>query len=153
MDAAMNIQVNLVDLPSEILLIIMKKLNMVDVLYSLLDVTQRWNDLILNPLYVRRLDLTSVTVTPSDDWICSTDDRIVEQLCRHVLPIISDQVKTLRVDQHILGRVLHASNYPQLDSLELIDIDDQFLFKFMQGKSFVFCPEFTGESSSLVCQL
>lgn len=138
MDIPTDNRSNLVDLPNEIFLILMKKLNMIDVLYSLVNVTERWNGLILNPLYVRRIDLTCVRVTPSDEWIYSiTDDHVVERLCQNVLPRINDQVKELRVDQHFLGRVFHATSYPQLESLALIDIDDQFYFKFMQGKSFL----------------
>jgi hypothetical protein len=45
-------------------------------------------------------------------------------------------MKELIVDQHSLGRVFHAASYPQLESLSLIDMDDQFYFKFMQGKRF-----------------
>ena len=145
MDIPTDNRLNLIDLPKEIFLIVMEKLDMVDVLYSLVDVTQRWNDLILNSLYVSLVDLTCVRVTSSDDWIYSTDGYIVEKLCQDVMPRINDQVKELRVDHHSLGRVLHASSYPQLESLALIDIDDRFLFKFMQGKSFLLWLEFTGE--------
>ena len=119
--------------------------NLVDVLFSLVDVTERWNDLILNPLYVRRVDLTCVRVTPSDEWIYPiTDDHVVERLCQSVLPRINNQVKELRVDQYSLGRVFHATSYPQLESLALIDIDDQFYFKFMEGKLFLLRILFTG---------
>ena len=144
MDIATDNRVNLLDLPNEIFLILMKKLNMVDVLYSLVDVTDRWNDLILNPLYVRLVDLTCVRVAPNDDWIYSTDDHVIDRLCQDVLPRINDHVKELIVDQHSLGRVFHATSYPQLESLALIDIDDQFYFKFMEGKSFLLMVEVTG---------
>ena len=143
MDIPTDNRLNLVDLPNEIFLMVMKKLNMNDVLYSLVDVHERWNDLVLNPLYVRRVDLTCVKVTPSDDWIYSTDDHVVERICRDVFPRINDQVKELRVDQHALARVLHATSYPQLESLALIDIDDQVYLEFMRSKFFLLRPEYT----------
>jgi hypothetical protein len=40
----MNKCLNILDLPDEILLVILNKMNMVDVLYSLIDVNQRLVD-------------------------------------------------------------------------------------------------------------
>ena len=56
MDISTDNQLSLVDLPNEIFLMVMKKLNMIDVLYSFVDLNERWNDLVLNPLYVHRVD-------------------------------------------------------------------------------------------------
>jgi hypothetical protein len=148
MDIPTNNWLSLLDLPNEILLIILKKLKMIDVLYSLVDVTPRFNGLVLNPLDVRTVNLTCLRVTPNDDWIYSIDDHVVERICQAVLPRINDHVKELIVDQHSLGRVLHATSYPQLESLALIDIDDRFYFKFMHGKSFLLRVKFTGEFNS-----
>ena len=48
-----------------------------------------------------------------------------------------------------LGRVLHlTTSCPQLDYLTLIDIDDQFFFKFVQGQSFLRWVEFSREFKS-----
>jgi len=43
MNISTNNNLNILDLPNEILLMIFKKLNMVDVLYSLVDITQRFD--------------------------------------------------------------------------------------------------------------
>ena len=40
------------------LLFTMKQLNMVDVLYSLVDVTQQFDQLVMNLIYTRTLDMT-----------------------------------------------------------------------------------------------
>ncbi len=48
----MNNCLNILDLPDEILLIICSKMNIVDVLYSLVDVNQRFDRLVLDPLTI-----------------------------------------------------------------------------------------------------
>ena len=58
MNISNNNHLNILDLPNEILFIIFNKLNMVDVLYSLVDVNQRFDQLVLDPLYIRNLDMT-----------------------------------------------------------------------------------------------
>lgn len=58
MDTSMNKSINILDFPNEILLSIFNQLNMIDVLYSLVDVNEQFNRLIFDPLYVCNLDLT-----------------------------------------------------------------------------------------------
>ncbi|CAM4989611.1 unnamed protein product, partial [Rotaria socialis] len=56
METSNNYNTNVLDLPDEMLLAIFYKLNMVDVLYSLVDVNKRFNRLTLDPFYVHTLD-------------------------------------------------------------------------------------------------
>ncbi len=62
----MNISNNnyliILDFPNEILFIIFNKLNMVDVLYSLVEVTQRFDQLVLDSFYFRNLNMISMTM-------------------------------------------------------------------------------------------
>ncbi len=51
---------NILDLPDETLFIIFKKLNMVDVFYSFLDVNRRFHRLTFDSLYVRDLDMSII---------------------------------------------------------------------------------------------
>ena len=127
---------NLLDLPNEILLIIMKKLNMVDVLYSLVDVNQRLNQLVFNPSYIGIVDLTCLNEDLFLDRIYSIDSYVDKRVCQNVLPRINDQVNELIIDQHSIESVLHTTDYPQLDSLSLIDIDENFFFNLLRGKFF-----------------
>ena len=53
-----NNDVNILDLPDEVLIMIFSKLRMIETLYSLLNVNQRFDRLMLAPIYVRLLDLT-----------------------------------------------------------------------------------------------
>ncbi len=58
MNTSKNNHLNILDLPNEIFVIIFNKLNMVDVLYSFVDINERFNRLIFDPLYIRNLDMT-----------------------------------------------------------------------------------------------
>ena len=44
-----NDNINILDLPDEMLLVIFNKLNMIDVLSSLVDVNERFNRLVFDP--------------------------------------------------------------------------------------------------------
>ena len=125
---------NLLDLPNEMLLFIMKQLNMVDVLYSLVDVTQRLDQLVLNSSSTRTVDMTCLETGFFPDRVYSINDHVLGRICQDVLPRISDQVHELILDQHSIKRVLHASDYRQLVSLSLIDVDETFFFDFFESK-------------------
>lgn len=125
--------VNLLDLPNELLLIIVKQLDMIDVLYSLVDVTERLDKLVLNRIYTRVLDMTSIRMELFPDRVYSSDDHVRERICKNVLSRISHQVNELIVDQSLIKRILHTTGYPQLHSLSLIDINVRSFFDFLKG--------------------
>jgi len=108
---------------------------MVDVLYSLVDVTERLDQLVLNPIYTRILDMTCVRMELLPDRVYSTDDHVRERICKNVLSRINHQVNELIVDQPSIKRVLHTTDYPQLHSLSLIDLDERSFFDFLKGNS------------------
>jgi hypothetical protein len=125
---------NLLDLPDEILLIIIKQLKMVDILYSLVNVTERLDQLVLNPSSICILDLTCIKMKIHSDDMYLIDDHVCERICQNVLSRINDQVTELIIDQSSIERVLHTIDYPQLHSLSLIHIDQTSFFDFLQGK-------------------
>ncbi|CAM4895206.1 unnamed protein product [Rotaria socialis] len=133
MNISNNNDLNVLDLPNEILLKIFNKLPMTDVLYSLLNATQRFDQLVLDPLYIRKLDMTSMTMKSFHDPIYSIDDLVLDKICKNVLPRINHQVHELIVEQHSMKRVLHTINYPQLHSLSLVDFQDEVFLEYLTG--------------------
>ena len=129
---------NLLDLPNEILLIIIKELNMVDVLYSLVDVTERFDELILNPILTRILDMGYLKMELFPDRVYSIDDHVRERICQNILPRINHQIHEMIIDQSSIEEVLHTIDYPQLHSLSLIDLDEITFFDFLKRNSFHF---------------
>ncbi len=138
MNISNNNHLNILNLPYEILLTIFKKLNMVDVLYSFVGVSNRLDQLVLDPLYIRNLDMTSMTMKSYNDRIYSIDDQVLSKICKNILPRIHQQVNELIVEQHSMERVLHIVSYSPLYSLSLIDFQSEVLLKYLTGKVFYF---------------
>ncbi len=138
MNISIKKHLNILDLPNEILLIIFNKLNMVDVLYSLVNVTQRFDQLILDPLYIHNLDMTSMTMKSYFDRTYSINNQLLSRICKNILPRIHHQVNGLIVEQHSMEHVIATINYPQLYSLSLIDFQAEILLNYLIGKIFHF---------------
>ncbi|CAF2101954.1 unnamed protein product [Rotaria magnacalcarata] len=99
---------NILDLPNEILFIIFNELNMVDVLYSFVDVTQRLNQLVFDPFYRSNLSMTSMMMKSFNERIYSTDNQILDKICKNVLPRIYHQVKELIVEQYSIDNLIFS---------------------------------------------
>ncbi|UJR24265.1 hypothetical protein I4U23_027232 [Adineta vaga] len=121
MNISYNDQKNIFDLPNEILFIIFNKLNMVDILYSLVDVCQRFNEIVLNPFYIRNLDMTTVTMKSCFQFMYSIDNQVLNKICQNILPRIYQQVNELTLEQSSVERVFGTINYPELYLLSLRD--------------------------------
>ncbi|CAF1374316.1 unnamed protein product [Rotaria sordida] len=103
---------NIFDLPNEILFIIINKLNIVDVFYSLVDVNERCGQLVLDPLYIENLDITVMTMNSFYDRTFSVHEQVLSSICENILPKIHDQVKKLAIEQDSVERIL-TFNYSQ----------------------------------------
>ncbi len=136
MNISNNNSLNIFNLPNEILFIILKKLNMGDVLYSLVDITQQFNQLVFDPFYIRNLNMTSMTMRSYFDRIYSIDNQVLGKICKNILPRISHQINELIVEQYSMEGVLHNMNYPQLYSLTLVDFPEEVLIKHLTSKLF-----------------
>ena len=134
MNISNNDHLNILDLPNEILLKIFQELNMVDVLYSLVDVTQRFNQLIFDPFYIRNLNITSMRMKSFYDRTYSIDKQILDRICPNILPRISHQVNHLIVERYSIESVLHTMNYPQVCSLTLLDFPEEVLLNCLTSK-------------------
>jgi hypothetical protein len=137
---------NILDLPDEILFIIFKKLNMVDVLYSLVDVNRQLDRLALDFLYIRHLDITTnMTIKSLYNQTFSIDTQVLSRICEKILPRIHHQVQKLTVEQYSMKQVLVAASYPQLYSLSLLNFQEKILYQYLKGTlfNFVYFNEFS----------
>ncbi|CAF1083417.1 unnamed protein product [Adineta steineri] len=114
-------------------------MNMVDVLYSLVDVTQRYNQLIFDPFYIRNLNLTSMTMKSFYDRIYSIDSQVLDRICKNILPRIFHQINKLIVEQYSMERVLYTIKYPELYSLTLMDFSEEVLFNYLTNARSTHC--------------
>jgi hypothetical protein len=132
MNTLHNNRLNILDLPNEILFRIVKKLNIVDVFYSLVDIDERFFQMVLDPLYNRNLNMTVMTMNSFFDRTFSIDDQILSSICEKILPQIHGQINKLVVEQHSMEHIL-TMNYPQLYSLSLLNFQEKILFQYLTG--------------------
>jgi hypothetical protein len=114
-----NFCVRLNDLPEELLLIIFRKLNNVDLLYSFLGIDSQFDRILNDPLFTNNLRL--VTSSP-DDITCPLSSEIVDRFCLEILPKIDDQIQLLTVESLYMEDIFRAGDYSSLRKLCLVSI-------------------------------
>ncbi len=127
--------VNILDLPDEILLIIFQKLEMIDVLSSLANVNSRFFRLAIDPLHVYDLNMT---IKSLHGQISSIDTQALSRICQNILPHIHHQVHKLTVEQHLMKEILGAGTYSELYSLSLSNFEESILHEYLTSMIFEF---------------
>ncbi|CAF2648433.1 unnamed protein product [Rotaria sp. Silwood2] len=84
-----GLSVELNDLPHEILLIF-KKLDNAEVLYSFIGVNKRFNKLVHDSIFTNRLTMTKCSSNGSFDRL---DKQILDRFCLQILPEIHYKIK------------------------------------------------------------
>ena len=128
----MSNSMNILDLPDEMLCAILKKLSMVDVFYSVVDVNERFDRLALHSLDVHHLDFVVKPLVKH--YSSSIDDQLLDEICKRILPRIWNDVYKLIVEPLALERVLGIAHYPHLYSLSLINFPAETLLSQLSGK-------------------
>ncbi|CAF3076345.1 unnamed protein product [Rotaria sp. Silwood2] len=149
--------IQLDDLPDEIILIILKKLHNCDVLYSLIGVNKRLdtiaNDLIFtsnltlisrikkrfetignDPFFTRNLTL----IKSFDGLSCQFTDVILDRFCLEILPKINDKIERLNVESLSMERILRLTNYSNLRTLGLYDVQPETVNYLFSGNDILF---------------
>ncbi|CAF0974676.1 unnamed protein product [Rotaria sordida] len=103
------------DFSDEILMIILKKLNNFDVLYSLRGVSQRINNVVHDPIFTSRLTFVKWLSHHFVDLLCC--NMILDRFCLQILPEINNKIQWLDVESSSMKYVSHAASYPNLHTL------------------------------------
>ncbi|CAF4383391.1 unnamed protein product [Rotaria sp. Silwood2] len=122
--------INILDLSDEILLAVINRLNMIDVLYSLVGVNQRFDRLVLDPLYIQHLDLMVESLLKNS---FSVSKQVLDRICEEILPRINNKINKLIVDRYSMECVLRDVVYPQLYSLTLANFQRVTLLPYLTG--------------------
>ncbi|CAF0889923.1 unnamed protein product [Rotaria sordida] len=126
--------VHLLDLPNEILFIILKKLENVDVLYSLMGTNnQRFEIIAQEQIFTNILNF--ISISRSTDEICSISSTIVNQFCINILPRIHKNVKSLIVESFSMKRIFGASLYPNLTQLKIFNFNKGIVSRYFTDDS------------------
>jgi len=129
MNTLSNNDINILDLPDETLLIILSKMDMIDVLYSLVDVNKCFNQLVFDLVYIHHLDLT---VKTSLDHNLPVDNQVFNQIRTKVLPRICSKVNKITITPPSMDFIFNTTiDYPQLHSLLLADFEHKTLYRYI----------------------
>ncbi len=134
MNTLNNNNIHMLDLPDEILLVIFNKLNRTDILYSLVDVNQRFDRLALDSFHIRDLDLT----TRLFNDISPLNDKVLDRICESILPRIRIMINKFTLEPLSMERILGTTDYPQLHSLSLVNFQQQTLVRHITSIAFYF---------------
>ncbi|CAF1360852.1 unnamed protein product [Rotaria sordida] len=112
--------VGILDLSDEILLTILKNLNNFDVLYSLVGVSKKLDNVACDINFTRNVDLIMLPSNKANDWKTSV---ILDRVFMCILPRIHENVECLTIQGCFLQRLLLAGNYRNLRKLILINLE------------------------------
>ena len=129
--------INLLDIPNEILFHILRKLSNVDVLNSLLGIKNRRLEIIAQQeIFTNILDF--VCISRSTDEISPIPVSMLVRFCDSILPRIHMNVKTLIVESDSMERILRAASFPNLTELKIYNFNKAFVSRYFMSKLFVF---------------
>ncbi|CAF1684565.1 unnamed protein product [Rotaria magnacalcarata] len=114
--------IHLLDLPNEILLTILKKLDNIDILYSLCGINNERLDILIQNIVSNNI-LDFVITSPM------TDVKL-DRFCSYILPRSHHYIKKLILDTTSMERILLAGDYPNLTSLELFNFEQKIGFHY-----------------------
>ena len=106
---------HLMKLPDELLLIILKKLDNIDVLFSLMGLDTRLDQIIRDPCFTAEIDLIQL----NDNETCGLVDTYIDRFCLDILPEIHHHIKWLKVQSTSMERLLLAADYSNLSQLDI----------------------------------
>lgn len=125
-----NISIQLLDLPDELIVMILKKLNNIEVFHSLMGINRRLDGILFDSIFTRNLTL----VRRCDKEISPLADEMLERFCLEILPKIHEKIECLTVEPLSMERIFLIDNYPNLFKLGLVNISWEELLRLLDGK-------------------
>ena len=127
--------VHLLELPNELLFMILKHLNNTEMLHSLMGVNVRLDEIISDRIFTNSLTLMRLSM---DNLFGPLAPRKLDRFCSEILSRIDEQVKWINVDGFSMERVLLAEKYSNLFGLGTYNITEKKFQRVLLGKKFQF---------------
>ena len=127
-------EMTLNDLSNEILLMIFKELNNIEVLYFLEGINQQFKQIIHRSILINRL--TFVQRNPFKFLDLISSDPMLSRFSLKILPQIGDQIEWIDVESSRMKDILCATSYPNLHGLGLYNINKESAQFLLKGKKF-----------------
>ncbi|CAF1415750.1 unnamed protein product [Adineta steineri] len=124
--------VRLLDLPDEILLIIMNKLGSMNVLYSLLNTNRRLDQMARSINNTKFIDFS---IELSDGQFSSIDNIKLDRFCEKILPEIHHKIVGVTFELAYMERILLAHQYPNLTTIVIVTFSTDILLDYLTKES------------------
>ncbi len=135
-----HLTVNILTLCDELLLAIFRKLNNMDVLYSLIGVNEKLDRLARDITFTQSIDLVRIS---SNEHNHSKTKSILNRFCIDILPRIQHNIECLTLDSLSIDRVLRIENYPKLHKITLVNLSLEMASRIFNGMLSSFLSFFT----------
>jgi len=123
--------VQLMDLPDEIIIMILKKLENVEVLYSFMGINTRLNQIVHDPIFTTKITIRILifptSILPSE---------VLDRFCCQILPKIHHKIEWLNIESIYIDRVLLSGVYPNLRQLGIFIRDTEPFQQLTGTKSY-----------------
>jgi hypothetical protein len=103
---------------------------MIETFYSLVNVDQRFDRLVLDSFYVHHLDLTFPLSLYHNSPV---NHEIFDRIRTKILPQIHHKVTKLTIAPSSVKYILKTIDYPVLTSLSLVNFQSETLFQHLTG--------------------
>ncbi|CAF1388868.1 unnamed protein product [Rotaria sordida] len=123
------------DLPDELLIMIFKRLNNIEILQFLTNVNTRFNKIVRDSTFTNHLTLLKCSF---NHIIYSLSDTILDKFCIEIIPQIKHNIKWLDIESLSMERILLAAKYPNLNGLGIFNINEEVAQRLFTGKIFNF---------------
>jgi hypothetical protein len=120
------------DLPDELLIFIFKKMNNVEVLYSLFGVNERLDSILQEPIFTNRLNFLKWSLKKYLNIFSL--DTIFDRFCLQILPAVRENIQWLDIESSSMKQILCAADYPNLHGLGLYNIEEEIIQSLFTGK-------------------
>ncbi|CAF1321536.1 unnamed protein product [Rotaria sordida] len=125
--------VQLMDLPVEILMIIFKKLNNDEVLYSLKDINMRLDQIIGDPIFTNEISL--IKYNSLANRTSALPDIVLDRFYFQILPKICHKIKCFTLETLSIERILLAAEYCNLNQLNIFCMNEEIDIQLFTDKS------------------
>lgn len=132
-----HIASQLLSFPDELLLMIFKQLDNIDVLYSLMGLDKHLDAIIRDPCFT-----TVLTLMKSNDDIERDQNEIfLDRFCFDIIPKIHHLIEWLKLDSTTMERILQVADYPNLWQLDIFIANEDPILNFNGELNFVSSSE------------
>ena len=124
---------HILDLPNEVLFLILKKLDNIDVLYSFLGINNQRLDILAQEQIFSTI-LNFVSASETNDETCSMSHSMLDRFCVSILPRVHENVKSLTVEPMSMECILRAGDYSNLTEMKVFNFNKEFVSCHFRSK-------------------